>query len=59
MTQINTKNLSKYIANRLTNLSEEDIKSLTLYHPRRLTYFEIEILKRSEELLIKKIEEES
>ena len=54
---ITTSDLSKYIAERLTNISEKDIK-FSLYRPRRPSYFQIEMMKQYEELLIKKLKEE-
>lgn len=59
MTMITKDSFSQYIAERLTKMSEEDIKSLTLFHPHRLSRFQIEMLKSTEDLIVKKIKEES
>lgn len=54
MTKIKNNNLSKYIAERLTKMSEEDIKFFSFYHPHRLSRFQIEMLKSTEDLIVKK-----
>jgi hypothetical protein len=57
MTKITSGDLSKYISERLTNVSKNNIK-FSLYRPRRPSHFQIEIVKRYEELLLKKLKEE-
>jgi hypothetical protein len=57
VTRITSSDLLKYIAERLTDISINDIK-FSLCRPRRPSYFQIEMMKRYEELLLKKLKEE-
>lgn len=57
MTTITNDDLSKYIANRLQIISAKDIE-IAIFRPHRPSNFELEIMKASEELLIKKLKEE-
>lgn len=58
MIKITNEYLSKYLTERLMDLSEKDIQ-FSILRPRRLTYFEIELMKKYENAIIKKIKEES